>query len=82
MVGAIFITGSVICNLLTCKLNYYGIQDKTNTWIHNFLSNRTQAVLWKGEASDYIPVMSGVPQDSVLEPSLFLFNIMMTSLTV
>ena len=49
-------------NLLTHNLNYYGIQGKTNTWIHNFLSNRTQAVLLEGEASDYIPVMSGVPQ--------------------
>jgi hypothetical protein len=35
-------------NLLTHKLNYYGIQGKTNTWIHNFLSNRTQAVLLEG----------------------------------
>ena len=40
-----------------------------------FLSNRTLAVLLEGEASDYIPVMSGVPQVSVLGPSLFLFYI-------
>jgi hypothetical protein len=40
-------------NLLTHKLNYYGIQGKTNTWIHNFLSNRTQTVLLEGETSDY-----------------------------
>ena len=33
-------------NLLTHKLNYYGIQGKTNTWIHNFLSNRT-LFYWK-----------------------------------
>jgi hypothetical protein len=42
-------------NLLTHKLHYYWIQSKTNTWIHNFLSNRIQAVLLEGEASDYIP---------------------------
>jgi hypothetical protein len=46
---------------------------KRYTWIHNFLSNRTQAVLLEGEASDYIPVMYGVPQSSVLGTSLFLF---------
>ena len=62
-------------NLLTHKPNYYGIQGKTNTWIHSFLSNRTQAVLLEGEASDYIPEMSGMQQISVLVPSLFLFYI-------
>jgi predicted secreted Zn-dependent protease len=49
-------------NLLTHKLNYYGIQGKTNTLIHNCLSNRAQAVLLEGETTDYIAVMSGVPQ--------------------
>ena len=43
-------------NLLTHKLNYYRIQGKTNTWMHNFLSNRTQTVLLEGETSDYILV--------------------------
>ena len=62
-------------NLLSYKLHYYGIQGKTNTWIQNILTNRTQAVLLEGEAADYIPVMSGVPQDAVLGPSLFLFYI-------
>ena len=41
-------------NLLTHKLNYYGIQGIANTWIHNFLSNRTQAVLLEGKASNCI----------------------------
>ena len=48
------------------KLNYYGIQGKTNTWIHYFWPNRTQVVLLEGEVSDYIPVMSDVSEDSVL----------------
>ena len=62
-------------NLLTHKLNYYGIQGKTNKWIHNFLKSRTQAVVLEGVTSDYVPVQSGVPQGSVLGPSLFLFYI-------
>jgi hypothetical protein len=61
-------------NLLTHKLNYYGIQGNTNTWMHNFLSNRTQAVLLEGEASDYIPVMSGAPQGYFWD-QVFLFYI-------
>jgi hypothetical protein len=38
-----------------------------------FLSDRSQSVVIEGESSDKIPVESGVPQASVLEPSLFLF---------
>ena len=62
-------------NLLIHKLNYYGIQGKTNRWINSFLKSRTQAVVLEGVTSDYVPVQSGVPQGSVLGPSLFLFYI-------
>jgi hypothetical protein len=62
-------------SLLIHKLNHYGIRGKTNTWIQNFLSNRTQAVVVGGETSNSISVESGVPQVSVLGPSLFLFYI-------
>jgi hypothetical protein len=62
-------------SLLIHKLNHYGIRGKTNTWIQNFLSDRTQAVVVDGETSNSISVESGVPQVSVLGPSLFLFYI-------
>jgi hypothetical protein len=61
--------------LLVHKLDNYGIRGKTNTWIQNFLSDRSQAVVVDGENSSYIDVECGVPQGSVLGPSLFLFYI-------
>ena len=39
------------------------------------LRNRTQALVLEGEKSDYVSVISGVPQGSVLGSSLFLFYI-------
>ena len=61
--------------MLTHKLDHYGIKGKTNRWIQNFLAERKQVVVVEGEKSDSINVESGVPQGSVLEPSLFLFYI-------
>jgi hypothetical protein len=46
-----------------------------NNWMKSFLSGRTQAVIVEGETSTYLPVDSGVPQGSVLGPSLFLYYI-------
>ena len=60
---------------LVHKLDHYGIRGKTNTWIQNFLSDRSQAVVVDGEKYSYIDVAYGVPQGSVLVTSLFLFYI-------
>ena len=60
-------------SLLQHKLDHYGISGKTGEWIKTFLSDRSQSVVIEGESSDKIPVESGVPQRSVLDPSLFLF---------
>ena len=62
-------------SMLTHKLDHYGINGKTNRWIQNFLAERKQVVVVEGEKSDSINVESGVPQGSVLVPSLFLFYI-------
>ena len=55
------------------KLNHYGIRGSTYNWIQAFLTDRTQQVLVKGATSVSIPIISGVPQGTVLGPLLFLF---------
>ena len=62
-------------SLLLHKLDHYGIRGKTNRWIQSFLTRRSQSVVVEGQKSQSVDVESGVPQGSVLGPSLFLFYI-------
>ena len=66
---------SVVHSKLIYKLIALGINGLLLEWINSFLSNRVQCVVLEHCFSGWCPVISGVPQGSVLGPILFILFI-------
>lgn len=62
-------------SLLLKKLDHYGIRGVPNDWLKSYLSDRKQFVSFDNFNSDLLNISCGVPQGSILGPSLFILYI-------
>ena len=62
---------SVIHELLYRKLRLYNFDESIINWIKMYLENRTQYIVVGAHSSVMLPVITGVPQGSVLGPMLY-----------
>lgn len=59
-------------NILMNKLYHYGFRGVAFDWFRNYLSDRTQYVVYNSSSSTKISMSCGVPQGSILGPLLFI----------
>ncbi len=59
-------------NLLIRKLKVYGLSQSSLDWFNSYLSERKQVVSANGALSNPLKIQTGVPQESILGPLLFI----------
>ena len=62
----------VLHELLLIKLEGYGFTGKLLEWCRSFLVGRKQRVVMGNNTAEWVDVISGVPQGSVLGPFFFV----------
>ena len=58
-------------DLLTAKLHAYGFSFQTLTFLNSYLRDRKQCVIINNICSNFLKILSGIPQGSILGPLLF-----------